>query len=93
MVAGKVLEVRAAVVRVFAGLLLGLCAGLAQAEVGEALIAPHGEVLNLSSYLQLLEDPGGQLSLEQVQAADFATIRRTRPTSASAIRPGGCVFT
>ncbi len=71
MVAGKVLEVRAAVVRVFAGLLLGLCAGLAQAEVGEALIAPQGEVLNLSSYLQLLEDPGGQLSLEQVQAADF----------------------
>ncbi|WP_339463661.1 7TM diverse intracellular signaling domain-containing protein [Pseudomonas sp. EA_105y_Pfl2_R69] len=55
----------------FAGLLLGLCAGLAQAEVGEALIAPQGEVLNLSSYLQLLEDPGGQLSLEQVQAADF----------------------
>ena len=48
--------------------LLGLWGDLARAE----LVAPaNGEVLDLTPHLQLLEDPGGRLSLEQVLALEF----------------------
>lgn len=71
MVGGAVLGARAAVCRVLSGLLLCLWGGLAQADAGALALPANGEAVNLAPHLQLLEDPSGQLGLEQVQTMDF----------------------
>ncbi|MEX6500550.1 diguanylate cyclase [Pseudomonas zhanjiangensis] len=53
------------------GLLLCLWGTLAQADAGALALPANGEGVNLAPHLQLLEDPSGQLGLEQVQAMEF----------------------
>lgn len=71
MVVGNLLSVKALTWRILAGLSLWLCFGLVQAEVRALVLPQQGETVNLAPHLQLLEDPSGQLSLEQVQAMEF----------------------
>ncbi len=71
MVVGDLLSVKALAWRILAGLSLWLCLGLVQAEASTLVAPGQGEMVNLAPHLQLLEDPSGQLSLEQVQALEF----------------------
>lgn len=70
MLGGVVQNLRTAGCRLVC-LLLCAAAGLTQAEAAVRVPPAPGEVLNLAPYLQLLEDPSGQLSLEQVQTLEF----------------------
>lgn len=71
MVEDVILGVRVTTWRLLGGLLLWLGSTMVQAEARALVLPANAEGINLAPHLQLLEDPSGQLSLEQVQAMEF----------------------